>query len=317
MKKLFTILSLSALVVGGVSAQRVAGGALFSMENPLKTTSSSMDKAPFDTLTPPVRTGCSGDSIFVLGALDENDEYAGFITGTNGFGDKEKAQSFTNASPGKVIAAFGAVGFKSGAGSYSAKVYGLSGGLPSGAALGTSAPGAYPAASVVVFVFGTPVSVPASDFVVSVPVTGAPGDTIALASSRFGCGNLQSFELWSDDTWHTIDDAWGADLDIQLGVIVDRAVTFGISEANMPSAGIAPNPAVDFTMIGYNTKENGNVVIKVTNLAGQTVMLLNEGAKQAGTYTRIVDVNPLAAGTYLYEVSCNGKAVTGRLVVAK
>ena len=316
MKKLFTILSLSALVVGGVSAQRVAGGVLFSMENPFQV-SSSMDKAPFDTLRPPVRSGCSGDSVFVLGGLDENGDYAGYITGTNGFGDKEKAQSFTNTSPGQVIAAFGSVGFKSGTGSYSAKIYGLSGGLPSGAALGTSAPGAYPVPAAAVFVFPTPVSVPASDFVVSVPVTGAPGDTIAFLSSRFGCGNLQSFELWGNDTWHTINAAWGDDLDIQLGVIVDRGVTFGVSEASMPSAGISPNPAVDFTLIGYNTKENGNVVIKVTNLAGQTVMLLNEGAKQAGTYTRMVDVNPLAAGTYLYEVSCNGKAVTGRLVVAK
>jgi hypothetical protein len=56
---------------------------------------------------------------------------------------------------------------------------------------------------------------------------------------------------------------------------------------------------------------------KFQTLAGQQVMQLNEGEKTAGVYTRSIDVSNLAAGTYVYEVSCNGKSVKGRMVVSK
>ena len=312
MKKLFTIIAATAVFATGTMAQKVAGESVLSMENPLKV---SMDKAPFDTIIPPVRQGCN-DSLFLYAGFTQAGVYSGFITGTNAFGDKEKAQLVPNSSVGSVVAAFGAVGFSSGSGSYSAKIYSMTAGLPA-TVLGTSAP--TPISSVangfIAFMFNTPVSVPSAAFAVSVPVTGASGDTIAFVTSKFGCGNEESFELWSDDDWYTINDAWGADLDIILGVIIDRAA--GISEANMPAAGIAPNPAADFTVMGYQTKENGNVIIKISNLAGQQVMQLNEGEKTAGVYTRSIDVSNLAAGTYVYEVSCNGKSVKGRMVVSK
>jgi hypothetical protein len=69
------------------------------------------------------------------------------------------------------------------------------------------------------------------------------------------------------------------DLDIVLGVIIDRAA--GISEANMPAAGIAPNPAADFTVMGYQTKENGNVIIKISNL-GRTAGYAVERRRENG-----------------------------------
>lgn len=311
MKKLFTIASASLVFTTSSFAQKVAGESILTIDNPIQV---SMDKAPFDTIIPGVRPGCN-DSLFVYAGFD-GPTYSGFIAGTNAFGDKEKAQLVPNTAVGSVVAAFGLVGFSSGSGSYSAKVYSMTAGLPA-TVLGTSAP--TPIASLtnnfIAFFFNTPVSVPAASFAISVPVEGAPGDTIAFATSKFGCGNEESFELWSDDDWYTINDAWGADLDIVLGVIIDRAA--GISEANMPAAGIAPNPAADFTVMGYQTKENGNVIIKISNLAGQQVMQLNEGEKTAGVYTRSIDVSNLAAGTYVYEVSCNGKSVKGRMVVSK
>jgi len=316
MKKLFTILSLSALVVG-VNAQRQVGAPLLSIENPFKV---SMDKAPFDTLTPPRRGDCSDSLLLYSFPASSGDD--GYLFGTNSFGDLKKGQIFTNGTIGKVVAAFGYV-VVVGNGSYTASIYQVSANLPTtllGSSQASPASSAIslptPGVSLLPFIFTTPVNIPATDFAVTVNVDGAAGDTIGLFSTPQNCGGNQSVEQWDDNSWHTILAEYGANFDIFLGVIVDRAGA-SISEANMPSAGIAPNPAVDFTMIGYNTKENGNVTIKITNLAGQTVMLLNEGAKQAGTYTRVIDVNTLAAGTYLYEVNCNGKAVNGRLVVAK
>ena len=169
------------------------------------------------------------------------------------------------------------------------------------------------------FVFPTAVAVPAANFAVAVNVDGAAGDTLAFFSTKEGCGNSQSVEQWDDNSWITVKDSWDDDFDLLIGVIVDRAGTgtAGIENLNLPSAAIAPNPAGDYTLMGYHTKENGNVVIKITNLSGQTVMVLNEGNRTAGTYTRMISVDELAAGTYLYQVSCNGKSTNGRIVVSK
>lgn len=311
MKVLFSFLILFTVPTVVLFSQKNFGNTSTAVPNPFVY---SIDKAPFDTLAPGIRVNCN-DSLFVYEGYDLS-AYAGYVTGTNAFDDQEKAQVVKNSSTGGVIAAFGLVGFRSGSGSYTAKIYQLAAGLPS-AQLGIST--ATPIDSLtnnfIAFMFNTPVSVPSSDFVVSVTVTGQPGDTIAFASSKYGCGAEESFELSSSGDWYTIKEVWNGDVDIFLGVIIDRALH--ISEANMPAAGIAPNPASDFTVMGYQTKENGNVIIKISNLAGQQVMQLNEGEKTAGVYTRSIDVSNLAAGTYVYEVSCKGKSVKGRMVVSK
>ncbi|MCG9909694.1 MAG: T9SS type A sorting domain-containing protein [Flavobacteriales bacterium] len=313
MKKLFTISSAVVLLAASATAQREIGQPLQSMAHPFSV---SMDKAPFDTLLPPVRTGCTDDLFLYGGNLGNGN--TGFVLGTNSFDDVEKGQIFTNTATGYVSVAFGFV-YVAGAGNYAAKVYNTAAGVPS-QLLGASAP--TPAAAVqnniMVWAFNPTVFVEAGDFAITTVVGGpsiTAGDTLAFFSTELDCGGAQSVEKWEDNTWHTVVSAWDADFDLGMGVIVDRAA--GIEDANMPAAGIAPNPSVDYTLLGYQTKENGNVVIRITDLSGKVVMVINEGNREAGIYTRNINVTELSAGTYVYEVSCNNKSVKGRMIVSK
>jgi hypothetical protein len=283
------------------------------MAHPLSV---SMDKAPFDTLFPPVRPGCS-DSLFLFGGNLGNGN-TGYVLGTNSYNDLEKGQVFTNTASGYVTVAFGFVYVK-GTGNYAAKVYNTASGLPS-QLLGASVP--VPAASVtnniIVWPFNPSVFVQAGNFAITTVVGGptvSAGDTLAFFSTDLDCGANQSVEKWDDNTWHTIASAWDTDLDLGMGVIIDRAA--GIEDANMPAAGIAPNPSADYTLLGYQTKENGKVIIRITDLSGKVVMVINEGYREAGIYTRNINVAGLSAGTYIYEVSCNSKSVKGRMTVSK
>jgi len=68
-----------------------------------------------------------------------------------------------------------------------------------------------------------------------------------------------------------------------------------------------PNPFNSNTTICFALPENQEVKLSIFNLAGQQVVTLVQGARQAGTYTvrwdgRDDDGRPLASGVYLYRL---------------
>lgn len=275
-----------------------------------------MDKAPFDTLERPVRPGCGPDSSFYY-----TSPTSGRITGTNPtFGLQEVAQKFTNPTAGAVVGAVGFLAEASGSGTYLAKVYGVTAGAP-GTLAGTSTTGTpaepQPGFKIIIWDFSTAPAPVTGDFFLSSPVTGAAGDTIGFSSSRNGCGNEASY-LKVGGNWASIKGITQGNLDLDLDyiVIVDRQGA-GIAEAKLPAATLMPNPASDFSILAYNLKEAGAVSVKITNVTGQVVKVINEGTKQAGSYATSIDVKDLAAGTYIYQLTSNGKSTTGRLVVSK
>lgn len=313
MKKIFTIISALTLLGVGASAQ-IDASQLRVTARPMPVSfqwETNMDKAPFDTLDRPLRNGCSADSVFFYSGPQ------GYLTGTNGtFGTQELAQRFMNNTSGAVVGAAGFWEVHTGSGTYAAKIYSETSNAP-GAVTGTSAAGTFlPQQQMIVWNFATPAPI-TGNFFLSSPVTGAAGDSIVYFSSRNGCGNGDSYLKvtagWT--SFKTISNNQ-FDVDLQYVVVIDRAGA-GIEEANLPSSSLMPNPAYDNATLVYHLKENAKVNITVTSLTGQVVKVVNEGSKQAGTYVASIDVTDLAAGTYIYSLSANGKNTTGRLVVAK
>lgn len=312
MKKIFTILS--ALTLSGLGAYaQFDASQLQVTAKPMPSIQLGMnvDKAPFDTLERPLRAGCSADSVFFYSGPQ------GYLTGTNGtLGTQELAQRFINVTSGKVIAAVGFWQLRKGTAHYPAKIYGETSGAP-GTVLGTSSlDTVLTPQEIIIWTFATPAPI-TGNFFLSSPVTGAAGDSIVFLSSRNGCANGDSY-LKAPAGWTSFKTISGNqfDVDLQYTVIIDRAGA-GIEEANLPSSSLMPNPAYDNATLAYHLKENAKVSITVTSLTGQTVKVINEGSKQAGTYVASIDVTDLAAGTYIYRLSANGKNTTGRLVVAK
>jgi hypothetical protein len=310
MKKILLLSSLCILGALGSFAQRSTNG--LNVVSSAPSFVHGNDKAGNDTIFPAIRTGCS-DSLFLYTFPAPN---KGFVSGTNSFMDKEKAQAILNTTPGFVTHVIAGIAYQTGSGTYSAKVYGLSNDTVVGSQIGSSAAASVSAGLIVVPLSAqVPVS---SKFAVSMTVSGAAGDTVAIYTTRFTCGNRESFEMWSDNTWHVMQTAYGQDIDFLLGAVVYRSAA-GIDSKLGIFEEVYAYPTIssgEFT-IRYATKEAGRVNINITNMSGQNVLSLNEGTKAAGEYNRAVDISNFASGVYVYSIEMNGSRATGRIVVGK
>jgi hypothetical protein len=320
MKKIFTIAAVTLVTVLGANAQlsKVAAGVKLS------GLSVSMDKAPFDTLVTLTADTCSDPNLYTIPLTGPGSApgAAGTLFGTATMTNSpvaittsEVAQKFGYAYSGKVLAVIGYIELiGSGNSSYMANVY--AGGATPGTTLGTATGYQDTLVSGITFAiwtFTTPVDV-SGDFFVGGPVTSPiVGDTINYFV--IGCESNQSF-VKAGGAWINTS-TYGIGTDLAFTVFLDRTATNSIEESNITASNLMPNPAADFTVLAYNIKESSSVNIKVMNMTGQVVKQINEGSKQAGTYTSIIDVKDLAAGTYVYQITAGGASTTGRLVVAK
>ena len=78
-----------------------------------------------------------------------------------------------------------------------------------------------------------------------------------------------------------------------------------------------PNPFNPITEIEYSISESSKISLKVYNLLGQLVALLDEGYKQAGKYKVAFDGTGLANGVYLYQLAANNFIDTKKLIILK
>ena len=159
-----------------------------------------------------------------------------------------------------------------------------------------------------------------SSFAVGFDVTTlAAGDTVGLASTEFGTSSSAdaSWELWSDDTWHTFADptGWGDDLDLAIAVVLTPVV--GIEEA--------PVNGMKMTML------NGNVVndqldmaisfdkavkagLLVHDATGRLVSSQQLGNRAAGQHNISVDMSGMGAGQYYVTLMSNGAGLSKKVV---
>ncbi len=78
---------------------------------------------------------------------------------------------------------------------------------------------------------------------------------------------------------------------------------------------IFPNPMTDATVIQYLVKQISIVEIKVSDLSGKTIITLNEGTKEAGTYSKRLNTSNLSPGTYLCSVNIGDATIMKKLVI--
>jgi hypothetical protein len=189
-----------------------------------------------DTLIPSGLLLACGDTVTIYSSSDN----WGYVTGTNGYGDKEKAQrfSFPNFSGAAVVEAWVFFAEKGGPGTaqITTKAYSAASATAApGALLGTST--ARTAAQVAlnptslvptIFPFPTAAALTSADFFLSVDINAAygTGDTLGIFSTRDDCGG-GAWEKFSDDRWFSFTDAtsWGLSLSLYVLPILQRATS--------------------------------------------------------------------------------------------
>ncbi|MDO8970698.1 MAG: DUF4397 domain-containing protein, partial [Saprospiraceae bacterium] len=152
--------------------------------------------------------------------------------------------------------------------------------------------------------FSPYVSVPASDYVISVtpannnnvvvesyfaPLTGLEGQAFTVFASGFLTGGDPSFELWVALTDGTT---------FPLPVFVSTNEL----DNKLASMKLSPNPASQEILVQLELTENESLRYAVRDVAGRMVMEGDFGQLTAGEYAQRLEVGQLTAGMYLLEI---------------
>jgi hypothetical protein len=185
--------------------------------------------------------------------------------------------------------------------------------------------------------FGTPIFINGQDFacVWNVDDFYNNGDSIGIycadSASNFIGGDEYVWQLYSSatapnndhsgDFWVQLSHLWYfmfiENLAPAVFPIVDLGVTTG-TETFFNGIKLGqnfPNPIIDgHTTINYAIENSSNVNFMLWDMNGRLISEINEGFKNAGNYTIILD-QKLEAGTYIYSLSSNGKRLTKKMIV--
>ena len=114
-----------------------------------------------------------------------------------------------------------------------------------------------------------------------------------------------------DEGW-AIDDFCFEDLGLCSPIGMNEFIygDFGISQNY-------PNPANDLTTFEYLIPEQGQVLLTVVNMMGQTIAEVENQSKAAGTHKVQFNTGTLAPGIYMYTLRFNDQQITKRMVITR
>lgn len=261
----------------------------------------------------------------------------GFVVGNNSYGDKAKAQAFDVSGGEAVIDEllffFGGKVLTSGNGAskVTAKVWSMDGadGVSS-AGEGQTCPGSELASADIlatdVDTTGEftpaplgPVSV-SGLFAIGFDVTGlAAGDSVGLASTEFDDTSVSegSWELWSDDIWHTMLSAWGSGaIDIAVAMVFTPVV--GIEEEaalnGMKMTLLNGNLVNDRLELALSFANAVDARLLVNDASGREVGRVQLGKRSAGVHNTTLDMSGFGAGQYYVTLVSNGVGLSKKVV---
>jgi aminopeptidase N len=105
-------------------------------------------------------------------------------------------------------------------------------------------------------------------------------------------------------------------------VLKAGSTAVGITDRNLPGTHAmllqnAPNPASGITRIDYSIDRPANVVLRLTDLYGQTLRTLTEERQPAGSYGVDVDCSSLNPGNYLIVLNAGDSRQVRKMVVIR
>lgn len=100
----------------------------------------------------------------------------------------------------------------------------------------------------------------------------------------------------------------------------DRCNTTSIVDLNGDAKGsllVYPNPVTDNLNFDYALDKAANITVRIMDISGRTVLTQELGKVQAGSQKLSVNVSSLRTGTYMIEVSTEGKRSINKFNVQK
>ncbi len=114
----------------------------------------------------------------------------------------------------------------------------------------------------------------------------------------------------TDQTWYYTSSTPMVRIDFQDNASIEENAA--VYELNM-----FPNPATESTTVSFNLKNNADVTVVVTDLAGKTVSSATVTNAAAGKNKVAINTATMAAGVYTVNFLANNTMITKKLVVRK
>lgn len=255
----------------------------------------------------------------------------GYAFGINGYGDKAKAQSYSDTVSfvlrGALIE-FGFVSYNSLDSSsvvrvtvydndgYGVTQYGDSDSIaPSSVITFVDVPMfelAVSGTTLEAYFEGDPVVI-RSRFSVGIDLTQlSAGDTVGLMSTTDGdaMGATNSWELTSTGTWFTLGQevySWGLDVDLAIFPLIDTEDPAGVEDADQNLLNLYPNPAS--TEIWIDAMVSKSTTVDVFDVFGNKIFV----DTFSGTRNRI-DITEFSSGVYIAVITINGVSVARKFL---
>ncbi|MBW7913441.1 MAG: T9SS type A sorting domain-containing protein, partial [Taibaiella sp.] len=80
---------------------------------------------------------------------------------------------------------------------------------------------------------------------------------------------------------------------------------------------VHPNPASQSFTIDLDMTNSHNVIIRVLDITGRTVLTQNRGKLSAGQHLMRLDTDQLQTGLYIYQVNIDGDVKSGKISISK
>lgn len=252
---------------------------------------------------------------------------SGFVSGNNNYGDLEKAQFFSLSKSGyQKGATLQAVQVKfayktvfGGDENIAARIWSCdSGVIDPGELMATSNPVLL--SQVVadghstVFTFAQPVTVTDS-FFVSITLPVLTGDTLVILSTDDGCvaENGYSWELWSNNTWHSLHHSWVRTVDLAIFPVAEVYPLVGIAGvAGRNEWTVYPNPAGEVILLKPEATNNLNQWVEIKNQLGLRFFAGDVSARGI-----TIDVSAFPSGIYFIDTPGMGSSLVHRLVIQR
>jgi hypothetical protein len=103
----------------------------------------------------------------------------------------------------------------------------------------------------------------------------------------------------------------------QDALIIATLLQVSEKETGLALYNSIPNPSSHITEIRYFVPQSKQLSLKLYNLLGKEVLIIEDGLKASGYHSAKINVNQLAAGTYFYKLQSDKKQITKRLEVVK
>lgn len=165
--------------------------------------------------------------------------------------------------------------------------------------------------------FTTPVVAPTTNgFFASVKVPTAAGDTAVVMDNRNPAAGT-AWELWSDNTWHSISAAWTGIGPNGLAILPIMTCPTDVKPAGVleTNIGIMPNPTNGLVTVAATLPSSMDITITVTNTLGQIISETNFLNVVNNAFT--IDLSGQVNGVYFVTITNGTEKLVRKVILTK